>query len=105
MATAYTVTPLYAAQIDRLGDIKARIADLKLIEADLIAAVVALGVGAHEGLNFRVAVSTTAESFSLDPVAAEAKLRELGVDGRWFNKHQKTRKGSTAVRVSARKSK
>lgn len=104
MASRPNVTPLYTAQIDRLGEVKARIADLKQVEADLLAAIVALGDGAYEGSNYRAAVTTSKESVSLDPVAAEAKLRELGVDGRWFSKHQKTRKGSTSVRVSARKS-
>lgn len=100
-----TATPIYAATIDRLGAIKAQIADLKAVEAELIASIVALGEGAHECLKYRAAVSTSTESYSLDTVAAEAKLRELGVDGRWFSKHQKVRKASTSVRVSARKSK
>ena len=33
----------------------------------------------------------------------EAKLRELGVDGRWFAKNQKVAKGYTTVKVVARK--
>ena len=48
-------------------------------------------------------VSTVAERQSLDPKAAEAKLRELGVDGRWFSKNQKTTKAYTTVKVVARK--
>jgi hypothetical protein len=44
-----------------------------------------------------------AERQSLCPKAAEAKLRELGVDGRWFSKNQKTTKGYTALKIAARK--
>jgi hypothetical protein len=33
----------------------------------------------------------------------KAKLRELGVDGRWFCKNQKVSKGYTTVKVVARK--
>lgn len=89
--------------IDRLGDIRAQIADLKATEAFLLDEVKALGLGAHEGDLFRATVSQTADSLSLDPKAAEAKLIELGVDGRWFSRHQKTRAGSVAVRIVARK--
>jgi hypothetical protein len=48
-------------------------------------------------------VSEVAERQSLDAKAAEAKLRELGVDGRWFSKNQKVSKGYTTVKVVARK--
>jgi len=51
----------------------------------------------------RATVSDVAERQSLCPKAAEAKLRELGVDGRWFSKNQKTTKGYTTVKVVARK--
>lgn len=90
--------------IDRLGDIKAEIARLKDIEAALIEEVKAYGVGAHDGDLFRATVADVAERSSLDPKAAEAKLRELGVDGRWFSRNQKVTKGYTSVRIAARKS-
>jgi hypothetical protein len=32
----------------------------------------------------------------------EAKLRELGVDNRWFAKNQKVTKGYTALKLSVR---
>ena len=89
--------------IDRLGALRAQIAELKATEAFLIDEVKALGLGAHEGDLFRATVSETAEALSLDPKAAEAKLIELGVDGRWFSRHQKVRAGSVAVRIVARK--
>lgn len=103
MATA-PVIDFTAALVDRLGDIKAQIADLKKIEAELAERLIASGEAAIDGRFYRATVVTTAESSSLDPKAAEAKLRELGVDGRWFSKNQKVRKGSTSVRVVARKS-
>ena len=61
------------------------------------------GAGAHDGGLFRATVSDVAERQSLCVKAAEAKLRELGVDGRWFSKNQKTTKGYTTVKVVARK--
>ncbi len=103
MATA-PITNLTVAVVDRLGEVKAEIARLKEIEADLAARLIESGETAIDGSLFRATVVTTAESSSLDPKAAEAKLRELGVDGRWFSKNQKVRKGSFSVRVSARKS-
>lgn len=103
MATA-PVTDFTAAIVDRLGDIKAQIADLKKIEADLVARVTDAGVDAVDGRFFRATVSQVAERQTLDVKAAEAKLRELGVDGRWFSKNQKVSKAYTTVKVVARKS-
>lgn len=101
MATVANITPV--SPIDRLGDIRAEIARLKDIEAFLLDEVKALGTGAHDGTAYRAAVSVIEDRKALDAEAAEAKLRELGVDGRWFSKNQKTVKGYTTVRVSARK--
>jgi hypothetical protein len=97
-ATISNISP-----VDRLGDIKAEIARLKEIEAFLTDEIKNLGAGAHDGGLFRATVSDVAERQSLCPKAAEAKLRELGVDGRWFSKNQKTTKGYTTVKVVARK--
>lgn len=102
MATA-PVTNLSVAVVDRLGEVKAEIARLKEVEAQLAARLIESGEDAVDGGLFRATIVRTAESTSLDPKAAEAKLRELGVDGRWFSKNQKTRKGSISVRVVARK--
>ena len=93
-----------SALVDRLGDIKAQIAQLKEVEADLVARIAQSGSDAIDGRFFRATVSAVAERRSLDAKAAEAKLRELGVDGRWFSKNQKTAKGYTTVKVVARKS-
>ena len=98
-ATISNISP-----VDRLGDIKAEISRLKEIEAFLTDEVKSLGAGAHDGGLFRATVSDVAERQSLCPKAAEAKLRELGVDGRWFSKNQKVSKAYTTVRVVARKS-
>jgi hypothetical protein len=89
--------------IDALGDIKAEIANLTAIAKIYEAQIKDLGVGAHDGDLFRGTVSEVAERSSLCPKAAEAKLRELGVDGRWFAKNQKVAKGYTVVKVVARK--
>ena len=101
MATVATINPV--SPVDRLGEIKAEIARLKEIEAFLTEEVKAFGPGAHDGDAYRAAVSQVAERQSLDVKAAEAKLRELGVDGRWFSKHMKTTKGYTAVKITARR--
>lgn len=102
MATALVID-FAAAAVDQLGAIKARIAELKKEEARLAEIVANSGVDAIEGGIFRATVVVTADRQTLDAKAAEAKLRELGVDGRWFSKNQKTVKGSTSVRVVARK--
>lgn len=92
-----------APAIDQLGDIRAQIADLKAIEAALLEEVKALGAGAHEGAAYRATVSEVAARETLDPKAMEAKLRELGVDGRWFAKHTKAVAGYVSVKLTARK--
>ena len=103
MATAANTIDLAASVVDRLGDIKAQIAELKKVEANLVALIVNTGDSAIDGNLFRATVSEVAERSSLDAKAAEAKLRELGVDGRWFSKNQKVTKGYTTVKVVARK--
>lgn len=104
MATAANTVEFNAAIADRLGDIKAQIADLKKIEADLVQRLIDSEDEVVDGRFYRATVSHVAERTSLDPKAAEAKLRELGVDGRWFAKNQKIAKAYTTVRVAARKS-
>lgn len=101
--TALVQFPTPVHPVDRLGEIRAQIAELRSVEAAIVEQVKDLGLGAHEGAYFRAAVSEVAPSSSLDVHAAEAKLRELGVDGRWFAHHQRQRAGSVSVRVSSRK--
>lgn len=104
MATAPNTIDLAASVVDRLGQIKAEIAALKGAEANLIAMLANTGDDAIEGNLFRATISQVAERSSTDPKAMEAKLRELGVDGRWFSKNQKISKAYTTVKVVARKS-
>lgn len=103
MATAANTVSFAAAQIDRLGEIKAQIADLKRVEAELVERILQEVETDADGRFFRAVVVRSPETSSLDPKAAEEKLRELGVDGRWFSKNQKTRKASVSLRVSARR--
>lgn len=97
------VIDFVSAAVDQLGDVKARIAELKAEEARLNGILAESGCDAYEGNFFRATVSHVAERSSVDPKAMEAKLRELGVDGRWFAKNQKVTKGYTTVKVVARK--
>lgn len=97
-ASIATISP-----VDRLGDLRAEIERMKEVEAFLIAEVKAMGAGAHEGTAFRATVSEVADRKALDAKAAEAKLRELGVDGRWFSKNMRTSRGYTTVRIAALK--
>ena len=90
--------------VDRLGAIKAQIAELKAVEDFLAAEIKAMGVGAYDGEAFRANVVEVASRESADPKAMEAKLRDMGVDGRWFSRNMKSTSGYTAVKVVARKS-
>jgi hypothetical protein len=102
MATAAaTISNIHP--VDRLGEVKAEIARLTQIAKFLEGEIKDLGAGAHDGDTFRANVIEVAERNSLDAKAAEAKLRDLGVDGRWFAKNQKVTKGYVTVRVVARK--
>ena len=101
MTVAATISNI--SPVDRLGDIKAQIADLKAVEAFLIDEVKAMGAGAYDGAAYRASVSEVAARSAPDPKAMEAKLVELGVDGRWFNRHQKATVAYVTVKVSARK--
>ena len=102
MATQPNTIDLAASVVDRLGNIKAQIAELKAVEANLIALIVNTGDTAIDGSLFRATVSEVAERQSLDAKAAEAKLRELGVSHQWFAAHQKVVAGYTAVKVGVR---
>jgi hypothetical protein len=101
MTTLFANTDV--SNIDRLGEVKAQIADLQAIEKKLVEAIKDQGIGKHEGEWFSASVIQIDDRFSLDTKAAEAKLRELGVDGRWFTKNQKKTSGYTTVRINARK--
>jgi hypothetical protein len=59
--------------IDRLGVVKALMADLKAEEAELKAVLVEHGPGAYEGENFRATISMS-ERATLDMEAVREKL-------------------------------
>lgn len=89
--------------IDRLGAIKAQLAALKDEAEPLETEIKGMGPGTHQGQLFDANVAEVAESSAPDPAAMEAKLRNLGVDDRWFNKNQKVRAGGLRLTVKARK--
>ncbi|SRR5579883_153015 len=94
-----SVSPLHnlgtGAIVDRLGALKARIADLVAEEGVLRAELIARKVEAAEGDLFRCTV-TEALRQSLDAEAVKAELGE-----RWYAAHCKV-SVTTTVRVSAR---
>jgi len=81
---------------DRLGEIKAQIADLEKIEKKLKEDLVATGIKVGEGSLFRVTV-TTGTRESLDMEAVKEKLSP-----QFIRANTKTTEYTT-VRVSARK--
>ncbi len=62
-----------ASTIDRLGVLKAQMAELAIEEKALKAVIIEHGPGAHEGDIFRATVSTS-ERETLDMAAVRAKL-------------------------------
>jgi hypothetical protein len=104
IARRQVMTTQFISTVDQIGEVKAKIADLKKLEEALLATLKEEGPGEYEGEFFRVVISEVEETSKLDIKAAEKKLRQLGVDGRWINKNQKTTKGYVAARVYAKKS-
>lgn len=92
--------------IDRLGEIKAQIADLQAL-ADIIAkSVKDMGAGKHEGDLFSATVSKVDDRWSADPKAIATKLRETLGDKafeRFCAAHQKKTAGYTSLTLTARK--
>lgn len=80
--------------------VREQIEELKKAEAKLVAEVKAQGAGKYVDGGFVATVYDVASSSSPDPKKMEKKLRELGVDDRWFSKNQKVRAGYTALRVT-----
>jgi hypothetical protein len=89
--------------IDHLGAVKAQIADLEAEAKPLIEEIKGMGAGTHAGQLFDANVAEVGESESFDAGAMEAKLREMGVDNRWFNKNKKIKAGYLRLSVKARK--
>lgn len=88
--------------IDALGATLAQIKDLENTASVLKDEVKAMGPGQHEGQLFLATVSDVEESESYDAAKMEAKLRELGVDNRFFNKIIKVKAGYRKVLVKSR---
>jgi hypothetical protein len=88
--------------VDRLGELKAQIANLQA-EADKIAEDLrAKGKGAYEGSLFKASVSDESLVQSFNGAKAKAKLAELGVSPEWIAANLidvSVRKASVTVRA------
>jgi len=94
--------PQSSNDIDRLGEIKAMMADLQA-EADAIAdGLRAQGKGTHEGRLFKASVSDEALVSTFDAAAAKAKLLEVGVPQSWIDGNVKVSVRKATVTVRAR---
>lgn len=85
--------------LDKLVAIRAQLAELAAEEKLMLAAIKAQGEGRYEEGGHYATVYTVGERHSPDPKAMETKLRELGVDNRWFSKNQKVTRAYTAVKI------
>jgi hypothetical protein len=88
--------------VDRLGALRAQIAELSAVEKVLVEEIKSWGPGIHEAELFSATVAEILGRETLDVHACEEKLRELGVDGRWFAKHTKIGKASLRLTVTDR---
>ena len=88
--------------VDRLGALKAQIAELER-EADAIAdSLRAQGKGTYEGSLFKASVSDEALVQTFDAAAAKAKLLEVGVAQSWIDGNVKISIRKPTVKVGAR---
>ena len=74
----------FPAQIDRLGELKAQIADLQAQYDAIADSLRAQGAGTHEGRMFKAVVSEETLTTTFDAAAAKAKLLEVGVAQSWI---------------------
>ena len=88
--------------IVELANIRKQIAELSNIEKALVEEIKGLGAGRYEQGDYAATVYSVEDRHSTDARAMEAKLRELGVDNRWFSKNQKVTKGYTALKLTTR---
>ena len=86
--------------ITKLVDIRNQIAQLQNLEKALAEEIKCLGEGRYEQGSHAATVYTVADRDSYDAKAMEAKLREMGVDNRWFNRNTKTTRGYTALKIT-----
>lgn len=91
--------------IDRLGELKAQIADLQELADKLASDIKELGAGKHEGDLFSATVSKVEDAWSADPKAISKKLQELmgpAAFERFCAANQKKRAGYTSLTLNAR---
>ena len=86
--------------IKQLVEIRNQIAELQNIEKMLAEEIKSLGNGRYEQDGHAATVYSVADRESYDAKAMEAKLRELGVDNRWFSKNTRTTRGYTALKIT-----
>lgn len=93
------------SDIDRLGELKAQIADLTAIAETLAADIKAKGAGSYDGDLFTATVTVVDDRYSADPKAIATKLREALGDAaydRFCAANQKKTAGYTALKLTAR---
>lgn len=91
--------------IDRLGELKAQIADLTKLADELADAVKEMGAGQHEGELFSACVIKVEDRWAADSKAIAAKLKELMGDSaydRFCKANQKKSAGYTSLKLTAR---
>ena len=88
--------------VDRLGALRAQIAELEAEAKPLVDELKAQGAGVYEGSLFKATVSDVAGRDIIDAAAMEEKLRDLGVDNRWFSRNTKTTAASLRLSVKDR---
>lgn len=86
--------------IKQLVEIRNQIAELQNVEKMLAEEIKSLGNGRYEQDGHAATVYSVADRESYDAKAMEQKLRELGVDNRWFSKNTKTTRGYTALKIT-----
>ncbi len=91
----------FPSQIDRLGELKAIMADLQAEYDQIADSLRAQGAGTHEGRMFKATVSEETLTTTFDAAAAKAKLLEVGVAQSWIDGNVKVsvRKASVTVRA------
>jgi hypothetical protein len=92
----------FPAQIDRLGELKAQIADLQAQYDAIADSLRAQGAGTHEGRMFKAVVSEETLTTTFDAAAAKAKLLEVGVAQSWIDGNVKISIRKPTVTVRAR---
>ena len=93
-------TPLLAATVDRLAQVKAQIAELQNQEAAIKAELVATGLPVIDGMYHRVAISEVAPKASID---WKAIAQHFNPSRQLVTAHTSYNEAYTTVRCYARK--